>query len=90
MKKNDILVLGTIKKVKATNSLKSVPVTTLLKEINLSHATIRSSIRLLIKNELVAEGYMQRNARTYYITEQGIELINNLYKGVKTKEEEEE
>ena len=55
MKKNDILVLGTIKKVKATNSLKSVPVTTLLKEINLSHATIRSSIRLLIKNELVAE-----------------------------------
>ena len=87
MKKNDILVLGTIKKVKATNSLKSVPVTTLLKEINLSHATIRSSIRLLIKNELVAEGYMQRNARTYYITQKGIDLINNLYKSVKTKEE---
>lgn len=87
MKKNDILVLGTIKKVKATNSLKSVPVTTLLKEINLSHATIRSSIRLLIKNELVTEGYMQRNARTYYITQKGIDLINNLYKSVKTEEE---
>lgn len=87
MTRNDLLILNEINRNKATNSLTSVTVSTLSENVDLSHTKIRLAIKLLTENELVAEGYMQRNARTYYITQKGIDLINNLYKSVKTEEE---
>lgn len=89
MTKNDLLILGTIKKIDAINSLKSVPVATILKNTNLGATKIRGALKLLMSEELINEGYMQKNAKTYYITEKGIELLNNLYadiKKTKTKE----
>lgn len=83
MTKNDIYILGAIKKVDAINSLKSVPVSTLCKNVNLSHTKVRTSVKTLMENELVDEGYMQKNAKTYFITKKGLELINNLYADLK-------
>lgn len=85
MTKNDIFVLGTIKKIEATNSLKSVPLSTLLKNTNLSATKVRSTLKLLMTEELIEEGYMQKNAKTYYITEKGMELLSNLYADIKNK-----
>ena len=75
---NDLLILNEINRNKATNSLTSVTVSTLSENVDLSHTKIRLAIKLLTENELVAEGYMQRNARTYYITQKGIDLIKEL------------
>lgn len=78
MTKNDLLILSEIKKNNAINSLNGVTVSVLSESINLSHTKIRGAIKLLIAEELVLEGYMQGNARTYYITEKGINLLNEL------------
>lgn len=83
MTKNDIYILGSIKKIDAINPLKSVPVSSLCSNINLSHTKIRASIKTLIANELVNEGYMQKNAKTFYITQKGIDLLNSLYADLK-------
>lgn len=87
MTKNDMYILSAIKKIGATNSLNSTPISTLLKNVKISGSTVRSSIKKLIENKLVGVGYMQKNARTYYITKEGIELINNLNREVKSKED---
>lgn len=87
MTKSDIYVLGIIKKIDATNPLKSAPVATLSKNINLSHTKIRTALKILINDGYVSEGYMQKNARTYYITESGIEFINVLYSQNKNQED---
>ena len=79
MTKNDIFILNSIKKIDAINPLKSVPVSTLCKNVSLSHTKIRSSVKTLIDEGFVCEGYMQKNAKTYYITEGGIKLIKELY-----------
>ena len=78
MTMNDLLILNEINRNKATNPLTSVTVSTLSENVDLSHTKIRLAIKLLTKNELVTEGYMQRNARTYYITQKGIELLKEL------------
>lgn len=87
MTKNDMYILSAIKKIGATNSLNSTPISTLLKNVKISGSTVRSSIKKLIENKLVGVGYMQKNARTYYITKEGIELIHNLNREVKSKED---
>lgn len=87
MTKNDMYILSAIKRIGATNSLNSAPISTILKNVKISESTIRISIRKLIKNGLVEKGYMQKNANTYYITQEGINLIEDISKQVKTKED---
>lgn len=79
MTKNDIFILNQIRKAEAINPLKSVPISTLCKGVDLSHTKIRSSVKTLIEEGFVCEGYMQRNAKTYYITDNGVALIKDLY-----------
>ncbi|HAU85067.1 MAG TPA: hypothetical protein DCW90_06090 [Lachnospiraceae bacterium] len=78
MTKNDMHILDAIRTCKAENALRGVPVSSLVPKTNLSHTKIRSSMKTLIAAGYVEEGFMQKNARTYYITESGIELIRKL------------
>lgn len=90
--KNDMRILDTIRQLNATNSLRSVPVNTLVSKTNLSHTKVRSTVTLLLQENFIEEGLMQKNAKTYFITDKGIETICNLLSNdiaYKTKEDEE-
>lgn len=76
--KNDMHILDTIRKLKATNSLRGVPISSIVEKTKLSHTKIRSTTRLLLEENLIEEGFMQKNAKTYYITEKGTEMICGL------------
>lgn len=76
--KNDIYILRTISKAKALNELTGIPISTITKGSNLSPSKVRNTVKMLQLNELIKEGFMQRNAKTYYITKLGEELLKKL------------
>lgn len=79
--KNDVLILNQIKKCGGINKLKSISIMTLVKCTGLSHTKIRGTIRVLLSDGYILDGLMQKNAKTYYITTKGLEVLNELIGG---------
>lgn len=76
--KSDVIILSQIEQAGGINKLKSVTVHKLIEKSNLSATKVRASVKLLLNANLVATGYMQKNAKTYYITDEGIAFLKDL------------
>ena len=76
-KKSDIVILGKMESVGAVNQLKSATIHNLIEKTKLSATKVRASIKLLRSEELISEGFMQRNAKTYYVTDKGREFLKS-------------
>lgn len=74
--KNDIFILNSIRSKGGVNELRSVPITTIVEASNLSHTKVRATIKLLLTEGYIKEGFMQKNAKTYFISESGQSLLN--------------
>lgn len=76
--KSDIVVLGKIDQAGGQNKLKSVTINTIIEKSKLSATKVRASIKLLLDAKYIEEGFMAKNAKTYYVTELGIEFLKEL------------
>ena len=76
-KKSDVVILGKMEAVGAINQLKSATIHNLIQNTKLSATKVRASIKLLQANEFIKEGFMQRNAKTYYVTDKGREFLKS-------------
>lgn len=75
---NDMKILATLLKHRATNQMRSMTIFDLVECMDLSETKIRRTVRLLVKDELVSNGYMKRTAKTYFISDKGLELLYKL------------
>lgn len=76
--KNDIMILGKMADVDAVNKLKSCTVNNIIEKTKLSNTKIRAAVKTLLSVGLIDEGYMQKNAKTYYITAAGLDFLKEL------------
>lgn len=76
--KNDIFILDAIRKSGGVSELTGVPISTIVKASKLSHTKVRSTVKVLQSRGLVNEGFMQKNAKTYFITNEGSYLLSTL------------
>lgn len=76
-KKTDIVILGKMESTGAINQLKSATIQKIIEKTGLSATKVRASIKLLQDEQLVDEGFMSKNAKTYYVTEKGKELLQS-------------
>lgn len=76
--KNDIFILDSIKTGDGTSKLKALPINTIISRSHLSHTKVRGTIRMLVSQGFINEGYMQKNAKTYFITKDGENFLNEV------------
>lgn len=75
---SDFELLEVMVKAKSFGPYQGLTIKELVEKSNYSHTKIRSSMRVLIANKYLQEGFMNRNAKTYYVTDEGIELMKDL------------
>lgn len=83
--KNDFYILDTTSCLKATNALGSVTVSDLVGATKLSHTKIRSSLKALMAEGYIAEGFKDFNAKTYYITQTGQDKVSEINSTLKER-----
>ena len=76
--KSDIAILSQIEQAGGINKLKSVTVHKIIEKSGLSATKVRATLKLLADAQYIEDGYMQKNAKTYYITEAGIAFLKEL------------
>ena len=76
--KNDIFILDAIRTSGGISKLTGVPISTIVKKSKLSHTKVRNTVKILQSRSLIEEGFMQKNAKTYFITNNGKLLLSEL------------
>lgn len=76
--KNDIFILDAIRTSGGISELAGVPISTIVKKSKLSHTKVRNTVKILQSRNLIKEGFMQKNAKTYFITSEGELLLSKL------------
>ena len=84
--KKDISILRQIKKRNATTELMSMSIKKLQEDTDVSVLKIRQALSKFIKDGYVNEGFKKGNAKTYYITNEGISKLYELLGGDKYAE----
>lgn len=72
------MVLVKLKNNGCINKLKATSIRKLSSGMDISYFTIRNILKALTYAGLCSKGYPDGNAHTYFITSEGIELLNNL------------
>lgn len=80
LSKNDYKMLYTLYEYGGTTEMKSLTIQKLSGLTKLSESKIRISVREFKKLGYIREGAVQHNAKTYYITEDGINKVKELIK----------
>ena len=76
--KSDITILGKLNDAGLSNEMKSATIKGIAKISSLSEMKVRQSVALLQKEKLLNVGFKQKNANTYFITNEGIEFLRKL------------
>lgn len=76
--KSDICILGIIYDLGGTIPLKGVSVNNLTTRTKLSHTKVRTSLKMFIEKEMIQEGLMQKNAKTFFVNNKGIDLLKEM------------
>lgn len=76
--KGDITILGKLNDAGLNNKMKSATIKGISSLTSLSEAKVRQSVALLHSSKLLEVGFKQKNANTYYISDDGIELLRDL------------
>lgn len=76
--KSDIAILSQIEREGGVNKLQSVTVHNIIEKSGLSATKVRATLKLLADANYIEDGYMQKNAKTYYITDAGIKFLQEL------------
>lgn len=79
--KNDVRILNQIMKGSKGNKLFAVSIKGIADKTELSIPKVRITVKSLLANGYIEEGFMQRSAKTYYITQKGKEILLNLMDG---------
>lgn len=75
MTKNDFKILSVLFKDKCTNEMKSYTIIKLSQVSEFSITKIRACIKTFLEEGDIAEGYKSGSAKSYYITQKGIEKV---------------
>lgn len=80
MNKNDIYILMVFAKENRSSLLKSFSVANLIKTIDgkYSHTKVREVIKNFKNLGYLQEGFKQGNSKTYYITKNGIDFLEEI------------
>jgi DNA-binding transcriptional regulator GbsR (MarR family) len=78
LSKNDYKVLYLLYELGCTNDMKSLTISKISKDCSLSIPKVRVSVRYFKELEYIKEGIPQCSAKTYYITEQGLNKIGGM------------
>ena len=86
--KNDVLILRTLYKNKKVSELQSMTITALTNSLENKFSTmkVRTTIYEFVKQGIVHEGLKQGNSKTYFISNDGIKILNDLVNGGKVNE----
>lgn len=63
---------------KGISTLKGTTIKSLIEKTNFSHVKVRATIKMYCEYGVVAEGFKDRNSKTYYITKKGLELLREI------------
>lgn len=77
--KNDYRILHEFMKSEATNEMKSRTIKYIKKKTGLSDSKVRKTIKKFRKIGYINQGAWLGNSKTYFITESGINKINELF-----------
>ena len=77
-KKTDVLILGKMETAGAINAFKRSTIGKIIESTKLSATKVRASIKLLLEEEYIQEGFMSHNAKSYFVTEKGREFLKEL------------
>ena len=80
LNKSDYFILGTMYKKKCVNRICSLTKQKLAKKCELSVYKISSTMKMFQNMGLVEEGAREIREKTYYLTEEGIELAEKISK----------
>jgi hypothetical protein len=78
LSKNDYKILINLYKYGCINELHSISVYKINELTNLSISKIRLTIKSFLNLKYIAEGLINNHSKTYYVTSDGIQKINNL------------
>lgn len=78
LSRNDYKILSVLYQYECTNELKSITINKINELSDLSVSKVRVSIKTFKNMDYIAEGVLQHKAKTYYITELGIEKLQQL------------
>lgn len=78
LSKNDYKMLYLLYELGCTNDMKSLTIVKISKDCNLSVSKIRVSVKRFKELGYISEGIPQCCAKTYYITEQGLNKIGGM------------
>lgn len=86
--KNDVLILRTLYKNKKISELQSMTITALANSLENRFSTmkIRMTIYEFVKQDIVREGLKVGNSKSYFISDSGIKVLNDLVNGGKVNE----
>lgn len=79
--KNDFLILRVILKRGATSEMISISIKTIEQDTKLSSVKIRGTLKLFIEEGYLKYGLRKVNAKTVYITTEGINKYNEVMGG---------
>lgn len=79
--KTDFEILYFLEKEDLKTEFKSCTVKTLSQEVKFSESKIRVAINYFLKDGFIKEGIKQGQAKTYFITEEGINKLKELVIG---------
>lgn len=78
LSKNDYLVLTKLLENNCTTEMKSWTIKFIAENLNLSQSKIRKTVLTFQNLNYLQQGAMQYNAKTYFITQKGIDKLKEL------------
>lgn len=88
--RNDYRVLFELYKGECFTELQSLPVKAIADEVKLSTNKVRQALKSFISVGYVEEGATIHRAKTYYVTQKGIEKIEEIFVEKESEKEENE
>ena len=79
--KNDVRILDQIMRGSKGNKLFALSIKGIADRTELSVPKVRVTVKMLLEYGYIKEGFMQKSAKTYYITEEGKEILSNIMNG---------
>lgn len=78
MTRNDVRILDTLNQKKCLGKAQALTIKKILEIISLSDTKVRSTLRVLVAVGYVDYGLDNVNAKTYYLTAEGIKYLSEV------------
>lgn len=80
MDKLDYAILNLLQEQQANSKLKAITIAEILEEISINEKTLARRIKKVVQSGNIAEGFKVGKAFTYYITHEGVKILEEALK----------